>query len=77
MDEDVVGADPLDQFDRLPALVHQMGFVAVAGLEPEFQEKVRNNIILSGGGSLISGLRAGLQDALAAVVVEAEIAGNT
>ncbi len=33
-------------------------------IEPEFQERVRNNIILSGGTSLISGFRAALQDAL-------------
>jgi rod shape-determining protein MreB len=31
---------------------------------PEYQEKVRHNVILSGGGSLISGLRASLQQAL-------------
>jgi rod shape-determining protein MreB len=31
-------------------------------IEPEFQEKVRNSIILSGGSSQISGLRAALQD---------------
>ena len=33
-------------------------------VEPEFQEKVRNNIILSGGGGLIRGLAQTLQDAL-------------
>lgn len=33
-------------------------------IEPEFQEKVRNSIILSGGSSQISGLRAALQDNL-------------
>ena len=33
-------------------------------IEPEFQEKVRNNIILSGGSSQIAGLRAALQDNL-------------
>lgn len=33
-------------------------------IEPEFQEKVRNSIILSGGSSQIAGLRAGLQAAL-------------
>jgi len=31
-------------------------------IEPEFQEKVRNSIILSGGSSQISGLRAALQE---------------
>lgn len=33
-------------------------------IEPEFQEKVRNSIILSGGTSQIAGLRKALQDAL-------------
>ena len=33
-------------------------------IEPEFQEKVRNNVILSGGSSQIAGLRAALQDGL-------------
>jgi len=33
-------------------------------VEPEFQERVRNNIILSGGGGLIRGLAEALQDAL-------------
>lgn len=33
-------------------------------VEPEFQERVRNNIILSGGGGLIRGLAEALKDAL-------------
>jgi len=33
-------------------------------VEPEFQERVRSNIILSGGGGLIRGLPEALQDAL-------------
>jgi rod shape-determining protein MreB len=33
-------------------------------VEPEFQERVRNNIILSGGGGLIRGLPEALKDAL-------------
>ncbi len=33
-------------------------------VEPEFQEKVRNNIILSGGTSQIAGLRKALEDGL-------------
>lgn len=33
-------------------------------VEPEFQAKVRNNVILSGGCSLLSGLRPALQDGL-------------
>ncbi len=33
-------------------------------IDPEFQEKVRNSIILSGGSSQIAGLRAALQEGL-------------
>src|SRR5205085_7931179 len=33
-------------------------------VEPEFQERVRNNVILSGGGGLIRGLPQVLEDAL-------------
>ncbi len=33
-------------------------------IEPEFQEKVRNNVILSGGSSQIDGLRSALEDGL-------------
>jgi rod shape-determining protein MreB len=36
----------------------------LARVEPEFQERVRNNIILSGGGGLIKGLSEALEDAL-------------
>ncbi len=36
-------------------------------VEPEYQEKVRQNVILSGGTSLIAGLGASLQAALAEV----------
>jgi rod shape-determining protein MreB len=36
-------------------------------VEPEYQEKVRNNIILSGGSSLIRGLAEALQHSLADV----------
>jgi rod shape-determining protein MreB len=36
----------------------------LARVEPEFQERVRNNIILSGGGGLIRGLPQALEDAL-------------
>jgi rod shape-determining protein MreB len=36
-------------------------------IDPEFQEKVRSNIILSGGSSLISGLRAELQKSMRAM----------
>ena len=36
-------------------------------IDPEFQEKVRHNVILSGGSSLLSGLRAELQNRLKAL----------
>ena len=36
-------------------------------VEPEFQERVRNNVILSGGGGLIRGLPKALENALAQV----------
>jgi rod shape-determining protein MreB len=36
-------------------------------VEPEYQEKVRNNIILAGGSSLITGLADSLQERLAEV----------
>jgi len=39
----------------------------LARVEPEFQEKVRANIILSGGGGLIRGLPEALETALKAV----------
>jgi rod shape-determining protein MreB and related proteins len=39
----------------------------LARIEPEFQERVRNNIILSGGGGLIRGLAPALETALKSV----------
>src|ERR1044071_5655549 len=39
----------------------------LAKVEPEFQERVRNNIILSGGGGLIHGLPQALEEALRGV----------
>ena len=39
----------------------------LARVEPEFQERVRNNIILSGGGGLIRGLPDLMKNALAGV----------
>jgi rod shape-determining protein MreB len=39
----------------------------LARVEPEFQERVRNNIILSGGGGLIHGLPDALEEALRGV----------
>jgi rod shape-determining protein MreB and related proteins len=35
----------------------------IARVEPEYQEKVRNNIILAGGSSLIAGLRKAIENA--------------
>ncbi len=39
----------------------------LARVEPEFQEKVRQNILLAGGGSLIYGLRERLEQVLSEV----------
>jgi len=39
----------------------------LARIEPEFQERVRNNIILSGGGGLIHGLATAIEEALKTV----------
>ncbi len=50
----------------LPPLSEAM-FDLIARVEPEFQERVRNNVILAGGGSLIPGLA----DALGRVLAEA------
>ena len=36
----------------------------ISRVEPEYQNRVRNNVILTGGSSLISGLGAALQEAL-------------
>jgi rod shape-determining protein MreB len=50
----------------LPPIVETM-LDLLARVEPEFQDRVRNNIILSGGGGLIRGLAAALETALKAV----------
>jgi rod shape-determining protein MreB len=50
----------------LPPITETM-LELVARVQPEYQEKVRQNIILSGGGSLISGFGAALQAALTEV----------
>jgi rod shape-determining protein MreB len=39
----------------------------VSKVEPEFQEKVRRNVIVSGGGGLIRGLSAALERVLAGI----------
>lgn len=50
----------------LPPIVETM-LDLLARVEPEFQERVRNNIILSGGGGLIHGLPEALEAALKGV----------
>jgi rod shape-determining protein MreB and related proteins len=47
----------------LPALVETTTEM-IARFDPEFQVKIKNNIVLAGGGSLIKGIAAYLQDAL-------------
>ena len=47
----------------LPPMYETM-FDLLAQVEPEFQEKLRNNVILAGGGSLIGGLREAIEKAL-------------
>jgi rod shape-determining protein MreB len=47
----------------LPPVVETM-LDLLSRVEPEFQERVRNNIILSGGGGLIRGLPRALESAL-------------
>jgi rod shape-determining protein MreB and related proteins len=50
----------------LPPVIETM-LDLLARVEPEFQERVRNNIILSGGGGLIRGLAEALENALKSV----------
>ena len=50
----------------LPPVIETM-LDLLARVEPEFQERVRNNIILSGGGGLIKGLAEALEAALKSV----------
>ncbi|MFP5246977.1 MAG: rod shape-determining protein, partial [Thermoanaerobaculia bacterium] len=50
----------------LPPVIETM-LDLLARVEPEFQERVRNNIILSGGGGLIKGLAEALENALKSV----------
>jgi len=47
----------------LPAMVETTTEM-IARFDPEFQMKVKNNIVLAGGGSLIRGIAEYLQDAL-------------
>jgi rod shape-determining protein MreB len=47
----------------LPAIVDTTTEM-IARFDPEFQMKVKNNIVLAGGGSLIRGIREYVQDAL-------------
>jgi rod shape-determining protein MreB len=47
----------------MPALT-ETTIEMIARFDPEFQIKIKNNIVLAGGGSLIRGIREYLQDAL-------------
>jgi rod shape-determining protein MreB len=47
----------------LPAMVETTTEM-IARFDPEFQVKIKSNIVLAGGGSLIRGIREYLQDAL-------------
>lgn len=47
----------------LPAIVEATTQM-IARFDPEFQAKIRRNIVLAGGGSLIAGIREKLQDEL-------------
>jgi rod shape-determining protein MreB len=47
----------------LPALIETTTEM-IARFDPEFQVKIKNNIVLAGGGSLIRGIAEYLQDAL-------------
>lgn len=47
----------------LPALAETTTEM-IARFDPEFQLKIKNNIVIAGGGSLIRGIREYLQDAL-------------
>ncbi len=47
----------------LPGLEETM-LEMIAGFDPEFQKKVRNNVILAGGGSQIKGLREHIEGVL-------------
>jgi rod shape-determining protein MreB len=47
----------------LPALI-ETTIEMIAGFDPEFQAKVKKNIVLAGGGSLIRGIDTALQEAL-------------
>ena len=47
----------------LPAIIEATTQM-IARFDPEFQAKIRKNIVLAGGGSLIGGIAAYLQNAL-------------
>jgi rod shape-determining protein MreB len=53
--------------ETLVAPVTETMLDLLARVEPEFQERVRKNIILSGGGGLIRGLPEALEEALKTV----------
>ena len=41
--------------------------VLVSSFNPEFQERLRHNVVLSGGGALMDGLNKRIEDAMAAI----------
>lgn len=47
----------------LPAIIETTAEM-IAAFDPEFQEKVKKNIVLAGGGSLIRGIDSAVQNAL-------------
>jgi rod shape-determining protein MreB and related proteins len=47
----------------MPALIETTAEM-IARFDPEFQVKIKNNIVLAGGGSLIRGIREYLQEGL-------------
>ncbi len=51
--------------ESIMAPIAETAMDLIANFDPEFQEKVRNNIILAGGGSQIAGIAEYLTEALA------------
>lgn len=47
----------------MPAIIDTT-IAMIARFDPEFQVKIKNNIVLAGGGSLIKGIREYIQDSL-------------
>ena len=68
---------------RLDRVAHRLLRAGLTKVEPEFQDKVRNNVVLAGGTSLISGLADAVTKALndlgggrATVVTDPVFAGS-